>query len=296
MSVFDHMAWAKRQKTGSVGAKAVLMALAERTGDEPVAFPSQIRLAEETEQSERTVRTHLARLEELGLIKRSRRYVDSRGRQLPRGKACNQYELLIDQPANIAGGPDEPDDGPTGNEDTTNRQAVAGEEPWVDPHENHTPAPPLELTLVEDQPSAAPTAFGDQVVAVFDLWRQVAGHPAALLDNARKRKIAAALRSHGYDVTCAAVNGLAYSSWHLGENDRSTRYDGLGVILKNADSIERFAGLHLDPSTRPKSRDPLDGLPGSPPARYGPQPGSVPADESVHPVLAAQRRREAANA
>jgi len=142
-------------------------------------------------------------------------------------------------------------------------------------------------------PSAAPTAFGDQVAAVFTLWQQVAGHPAAVLDNPRKRKIAAALRSHGFDVTCAAVNGLVHSPFHLGENERSTRYDGLGVILKNADAIERFAGLHLDPASRPQVKDPLAGLGGPPPARYGPQPGSVPAGESVHPVLARQRRREA---
>jgi DNA-binding transcriptional ArsR family regulator len=104
VTIYDTMAWAKRQQTGSVGRKAVLMALAERTGEEPTCFPSQRLLAEETEQGERTVRRHLDDLETAGLITSSRRYVGADGEPLPRGKACNQYRLLVDQPAKLAAG------------------------------------------------------------------------------------------------------------------------------------------------------------------------------------------------
>lgn len=124
MSVFDHMAWAKAQKTGSVGRKAVLMALAERTGDKPTCFPSQELIAAETEQSVRTVRRALDDLEAAGFISHERRYTTEDGVALGRGKACNRYTLLIDQPANLSCGQPRP----TGQPDTTNRP-TEGDQP-----------------------------------------------------------------------------------------------------------------------------------------------------------------------
>ena len=296
MSVFDHMAWAKRQRTGSVGAKAVLMALAERTGEKPTCYPSQVLLADETEQSERTVRTHLRTLEELGLIRSSRSYVDEDGNPLPRGRARNKYELLVgDQPAKSAGGQraDQPATRgrPTGNSGPTNRQAVAGEEPVVEePVEEHPPDPRGQLDLGDPTASAAPTGFDQQLVAVFDEWRTVTGHPKAQLDNNRKRRIAAALRSHGFDTTMAAVRGVQWSPFHLGQNDSGQRYDDVTLILRDAAHLERFAEYEQDPTTRPRAdtsaRDPF--AVGSPPT--GPT-GSVPTAESTNPAVIAERRR-----
>lgn len=196
VSVFDHMAWAKKQRTGSVGAKAVLMALAERTGEEPVCFPSQPLLAAETEQCERTVRTHLRTLEDLGLIESSRRYVDASGKPLPRGRACNQYRLLIDQPADVAGGQpvgdaaassgesgghpgdpagdvhDQPANRarPTGNRRPTNRQAVAGEVPVELPWEQ----PPY--------PPPGPPGYGSTIPA------EASNHPAVVSQRRREQR------------------------------------------------------------------------------------------------------------
>ncbi len=292
MSVFDHMAWAKRQRTGSVGAKAVLMALAERTGDEPVCFPSQALLAAETEQSERTVRTHLRGLEDLGLIASSRRYVDSMGDPLPRGKACNQYRLILvpaggqpcgqdDQPANIAGGqPCGQDDQPanprrpTGKSASTNRQPVAGEVPSEVP-----------VTEPLRHPPGEPARPANDTKIVFDRWREVTGHPRAVLDSARVTVIGRALRSHGLDTTIAAVEGVTRSPFHTGDNPRGIRYDGLAVILRNAESIEKFASLTAEP---PVPRDPLEVLTRGVPS---PASGSVPFDSSQNPVVVAQRRR-----
>lgn len=62
----------RRTKVGSASVKATLMALLERMGDhgngEWTCWPSQKTLADDTEQSVRTVRSHLERICELGIV------------------------------------------------------------------------------------------------------------------------------------------------------------------------------------------------------------------------------------
>lgn len=74
MSV-EAIAWASKQRTGSPGAKLVLIALANYANDRNQCWPSQATLAMWTEQSDRTIRTHLAALESMGLIARQAREV-----------------------------------------------------------------------------------------------------------------------------------------------------------------------------------------------------------------------------
>lgn len=80
---FEASAWAKKQKTGSPARKAILMCLADAYNSHTrLCFPSQKRLAEEAEMSDRTLREHLAVMEEMGLIRRIRR-TDSKGHRQP---------------------------------------------------------------------------------------------------------------------------------------------------------------------------------------------------------------------
>lgn len=72
MSV-EAITWASKQRTGSPGAKLVLIALANYANDRQECWPSQATLAQWTEQSDRTIRTHLAALEAMGLIHRQAR-------------------------------------------------------------------------------------------------------------------------------------------------------------------------------------------------------------------------------
>lgn len=73
---FDTQAWAKKQITGSVSRKAVLMALAEYADERHSCYPSQATLAADTEQSERNVRRIIGDLEDMGLLVRERRTDD----------------------------------------------------------------------------------------------------------------------------------------------------------------------------------------------------------------------------
>lgn len=83
---------------------------------------------------------------------------------------------------------------------------------------------------------------------VFEHWKQVMNHPQARLDNKRKSIIKIALDS-GYTVEQLkqAVDGCAHTPHNMGDNERGQRYDGLHVILRNADQIDRFIRNHKSP-------------------------------------------------
>src|SRR5690606_21892293 len=67
------IAWAFEQYVPQPGAKLVLLALANFANEQGLCWPSQATIAELTSQGVRTVRRHLATLEEMGLIARQAR-------------------------------------------------------------------------------------------------------------------------------------------------------------------------------------------------------------------------------
>lgn len=92
---------------------------------------------------------------------------------------------------------------------------------------------------------------GTDVIAVFEHWKQTMKHRNAVLDDKRKKLIRNALKS-GYAVTqlCEAITGCSLTPHNIGDNDRGQRYDGLHVILRDADQIDRFINNARSP---PKS-------------------------------------------
>ncbi len=87
------VAWALRQKTGSPSAKSVLLALANYAGPDGACYPSQQRLAEDTEQSVDSVQRRLVELERLGFVFRQHR-------QGKRGwRRSDEFVVLMDDHA-----------------------------------------------------------------------------------------------------------------------------------------------------------------------------------------------------
>ncbi len=76
---------------------------------------------------------------------------------------------------------------------------------------------------------------------IFAYWQRIMNHPKAVLDKSRQKSIHNAL-AMGYDMTalCQAIRGCACTPHNMGQNDRGERYDGLHVIFKSADQIDRF--------------------------------------------------------
>ena len=66
--------WAKLQKVGGPGPKCVLLILADCANDKGYAWPSRATIADKGEISIDTVDRYLARLVELGLVTKQKRF------------------------------------------------------------------------------------------------------------------------------------------------------------------------------------------------------------------------------
>jgi len=92
----------------------------------------------------------------------------------------------------------------------------------------------------------------DDVVSVFEHWSMVMSHPKAKLDDTRKNLIKKAIKlGYSVDDLKNSITGYSYSPFHMGQNYRQTKFDGLDLILKNGSKID--AGLEFF-SNPPQSR------------------------------------------
>lgn len=91
--------------------------------------------------------------------------------------------------------------------------------------------------LVESKPSAA------EVREVFEYWKRVCSHPNAVLDAKRSNTITRQLIKFGRSVAelKAAIDGAALDPFIQGQNNGGTRYDDIGLILRDAAHVERYA-------------------------------------------------------
>jgi hypothetical protein len=85
------------------------------------------------------------------------------------------------------------------------------------------------------------------VTEIFDHWRETLDHPRAVLDSKRRGLITRAIKAHGVDKVRDAITGCRASPHHMGKNKDGAVYDGLDLILRSADHIERFAARADDP-------------------------------------------------
>ena len=96
-----------------------------------------------------------------------------------------------------------------------------------------------EKNLVPQQAGepAAQTVEG----VVFDYWRKAMESPRSKLDAKRTKTIKAALK-WGYtpEQLCKAIDGCRVTPHNMGINDRGEKYNGIDLILRNADQIDRF--------------------------------------------------------
>lgn len=84
----------------------------------------------------------------------------------------------------------------------------------------------------------------DEIQRVFDEWVTATSKTSrTVLDDKRKRLIRNALKTYPIDDVLAAVRGWRHSPHHRGENQSSTVYNDLELLLRNAAHIERFRDL-----------------------------------------------------
>jgi hypothetical protein len=98
---------------------------------------------------------------------------------------------------------------------------------------------PLSLTACEAQQT-----HGDTTDRVFAHWQTAMDSPRSKLDGKRWKLIKTAL-AMGYsgDDLCKAIDGCRKSPFHMGQNDKGTAYNGLDLILRNAEKIDAFMAM-----------------------------------------------------
>lgn len=93
----------------------------------------------------------------------------------------------------------------------------------------------------------------DVVQEIFAYWQKVMEAPRAQLDDKRTKAIKTALKLYDPRQVCEAIQGCSRSAWHMGENDRGQKYNGLNLILRSADHIDKFIEMASKQTTGPET-------------------------------------------
>lgn len=139
-----------------------------------------------------------------------------------------------------------------------NNQRSTSGQPALTPSTEHR-APNTEVTTsvavatelaLEIQPSPdtrtetekLKDALTDDEFDVFAEWAQLY-RPKAVPTVERRKLIAKWLKVYSVEQLQCAIRGVQRSPHHMGHNDRRTKYDGLELILRDAEHIEKFMRL-----------------------------------------------------
>lgn len=111
----------------------------------------------------------------------------------------------------------------------------------VSKQEPTLPNPTQTLSKPDPEPNQSLSGKPDCTVEIFEYWQQMLKHPQAKLDDKRKKIIKRAFET-GYSVDeCkAAILGCSLTPHNMGQNDRGEKYDGIDLIFRDADHIDRF--------------------------------------------------------
>lgn len=92
-------------------------------------------------------------------------------------------------------------------------------------------------------------APGDEAVPeIFSFWQHTMNVPEARLDDSRARAIKGALgMGYSVDQLCQAIRGCSLTPYNMGMNDQGQFYNSVGLILRDADQIDRFIRNELNP-------------------------------------------------
>jgi DNA-binding transcriptional ArsR family regulator len=196
--------WAYEQTTGSPGRKSVLAALAEFADAEGKCRPGQKTIAAMTEFEDRTVRRHLAKLEEDGFIERTERRRADGTRTSDETRLLAPPERLVppkkDQPDNLTGS--EPSTGQKlqDNRTFTTDQPVNMSGPLL----NEPSEEPSEEPVVGPTPD-------DTTARCLRLLLEVKGFPR---DQGENAIYLSELRDEFPDIDAVEVC-RDYKAWHL---------------------------------------------------------------------------------
>jgi len=89
-----------------------------------------------------------------------------------------------------------------------------------------------------------PEEEASPVDTIFDHWVEITWPkrgPRPRLTDQRRRAIKRALKDYKPQDCLDAIDGIMLSDFHTGHNSSGKRYLDIGLILRDAEHIERFA-------------------------------------------------------
>ena len=85
----------------------------------------------------------------------------------------------------------------------------------------------------------------EDIEMLFNYWKETFNKNAStILDDARQKKLTAAIKAYGIDNCKKAIKGCSYSDWHNGRNPGNKKYHDLTLIFRNADKVEMFISIY----------------------------------------------------
>lgn len=82
----------------------------------------------------------------------------------------------------------------------------------------------------------------EAIEMIYEFWKTTHKRRAAL-DEKTRDYIGNAIHFYGMEDCRKAIIGIQYSDFHMGRNDRNTKYISPLVIFKNPENVERFIAL-----------------------------------------------------
>lgn len=235
----DASRWAWQQQL-KLSDKMLLLALADRAGADNTSWPSYETLQQDTGMHRNTISGAIKRLEELGLITKTRRM-----------KTSSLYQLI--------GVPDRHENTPKytsgrnkdkGNLGSTNTVLKGSTKSVLNPVQKAYEGSHSFGTGTYQEPttkenlSLNPMSANadDAVFDVFNYWVSVMGKTTSTQFTAeRRKKVTARLANYTVDQIKAAIDGCKRSPHHQGAN--GTVYDDLELICRNDTKLEMFIGI-----------------------------------------------------
>ena len=91
---------------------------------------------------------------------------------------------------------------------------------------------------------------------IFEYWKRACDKPRAIYTDDRRAKVRARLRQ-GFSVEQIkrAIDGVANSPWHRGENNQHREFLDLTLICQTGSKVEQYAELGGEPAALPVGED-----------------------------------------
>jgi hypothetical protein len=96
----------------------------------------------------------------------------------------------------------------------------------------------------------------DPVHTIFAYWQKLMTSPKSVLDAKRKTLIANALKNYPPSEICKAIRGCSKTPHNMGQNKQNTKYNGLNLILRDAEHIDYF--INLDGTNAKPARETVE--------------------------------------